>query len=145
MLSGVQPLHWAFKGLWLCRVHEEGLCRQGQVRAPGKTAWFPYAVCPLDWGGLAHIPAAPLKVSVCGLPASEPADSPRSPQCTGWHPFASLLPGKSLLMWLWLNSAMQGHIDKTEIFSRSKVYCCHLWVYLFLWICYRWQESFRKT
>ena len=94
LLPGVQRLHRAFQELRLRGVHEEGLGSQGQVRAVGKAAGLPHALRPLDRGGLPHLPAAALQVSVRRPPSPEPADSPRPPQRPGWHTCASLLPGQ---------------------------------------------------
>lgn len=80
LLPGVQRLHGAFQGLWLCGIHEEGLRRQGQVGTTGEAAGLPHAVCALDGGGLPHVPSAALQMPVRGPFALESADGSRPPQ-----------------------------------------------------------------
>lgn len=140
LLSGLQLLHGALQGLRVRGVHEERLCGEGQIRALREAAGLTHAVRALDWGGLPHIPAPALKMPVCGPPSPELADSPGPPQCPGWHPYSSLLPGQIIDTFntfyscnrfeVLLSSCdwfvyMQGH-KRMQFILQSLVLCFHM-------------------
>lgn len=93
LLPGAQYHHGLLEGLWLCGVHEEGLCSPGEVRASGEAAWVTNAVRTLDRGWRSHVSHAALTLSLCGPTTSKHPHRSGFPQCADWHTHSHFLPG----------------------------------------------------